>query len=657
MKNLHFMMDVVKKQEELHRDEVYNYVIPESWNIYGYQPLCRLRNHQIMVNPYSFYAFTLQHMFHDMTPVKDPVETDRSWLRRAIVYGMMIRSFSAWDHDRDNVILHDNLYHLSDNGTFLKSMILLPMLKRMGVNTILLYQPFALGKTQKAHDYAPREAVYDFHSIDDHLADPILEGMSSEQQFAAFTEACHYLGMRVILEYCPAMMARDNVYLKDHPDWFYWIDSEALHDYHAPQCHTLPQNTMPYSYTLKDLYRSDDVKQHIAAFRKAPEVSDALELADMEQAYGITIAPSIVDQINASIPADLDTTIFRFYDDTASSDIQATASYMLQDTIRRDLYAGKKPLSDCFKELTKTITWYQKTFHIDGIMLAKPYLLPVKLQKDLVKTARRNHPAFVMMAEDSANENSEDWLKKGYDMISGNSGYEESNVWDYKFHNFAYRLKGNACTMFAASEFHDSRRIASLEHGATLSIMLSVMNYFLPNGIPMLMNGIESFDVQPMQLSVYGDSRYIRSLPKEDPRYMQQSWLDQYYYDYLAYNLSLLPNLLERVHQIRNEYLTAIIDAQRSIPVWFDSPKDLGIGFTFIMEDRALMVVCNVNVADDQQLHIHTDNMFPNLSRMPSSIKQIFSTCDPYVQDVHKDDVQNLPLYFAPGEVKFIEFR
>ena len=68
--------------------------------------------------------------------------------------------------------------------------------------------------------------------------------------------------------------------------------------------------------------------------------------------------------------------------------------------------------------------------------------------------------------------------------------------------------------MFAACESYDSRRIVSVE-GNTAAIMLTVMNQFLPNGIPFMMNGVESFEVQPMQLSEYGDSKYLNALPKD----------------------------------------------------------------------------------------------------------------------------------------------
>ena len=161
MKNLQLMIDTLHNEAKIHAQDTYNYVIPESWNHYGFPYTRKLKNKQLIVNPYAFYAYTLQELLKQPSKEVETVQ-DRSWIKKATIYSIMVRSVSAWDHDRDDVIHHDNLYHLRDNGTFLKCITLLPLWKRMGINTILVHQPFALAKSLKANDYACKEAVIDF---------------------------------------------------------------------------------------------------------------------------------------------------------------------------------------------------------------------------------------------------------------------------------------------------------------------------------------------------------------------------------------------------------------------------------------------------------------------------------------------------------------
>ncbi|MBS5043416.1 MAG: maltodextrin glycosyltransferase [Erysipelotrichaceae bacterium] len=667
MNYLKRLYEELERQCGLHADEIYNYAVPQSWNLYGYRPAKSIRSKELLVHPYEFYLFTLHHILKDADgnwkqPQKTAGKTsDRSWLKNASIYSLMVRTATAWDHDRDDRLVSDNLYHLNDNGTFLKSILLLPLLKRMGINTILLHQIFPLCKTQKAHDYPVKEAVTDFRKLDDTLKDNLISELCAEEQCAAFIEACHLLGFRVLLEYCPGKLARENSYYQEHPEWFFWYDADRQNAYHAPLCNALPQNTIPFSYALKDFYRSEDVQKHIALFQEAPAaLASYKSLKDIEYALHTTIAPAMVDQINAGIPVEQDTTIWRFYEDfhaQTPKEIRKSAKpYLMQDVIRYDLHPARKPMSALWDMLCENITWYQQTLGIDGIYLEKPYLLPEKLQKALAKTARKQNRAFAMIAEDTAAENSPLWLHKGYDAISGSGAYEESDLWNFKFHSFSYRLKGNVCPMLAACEAHDSRRITSVE-GNTGTIMLTVMNQFLPNGIPFMMNGVECFEVQPMQLSEYGDPKYLNILPKEDARHHKQAYLDEYWFNYRSSDLPVLPSLLEKTSAIRQNYLEAITNPDACIPVWFDSPRDYGIGFTYICEDRALLVVCNTNVHDSVQLHIHTENMICELPFAVRSIKQIFSTKDPYMHDFQMDSFQNIPLAFDPGEVKFIQLK
>ena len=122
----------------------------------------------------------------------------------------------------------------------------LDVYKRQGINTILMHQPFALSKTQTPHTYAAKECVRSFTDIDETLHDPLVPELNVLEQCLAFIEACHMHGIRVLLEFCPGKLARDNTYYQKHPEWFYWMTNDELRNYHAPICNALPQ---------KDVYK------------------------------------------------------------------------------------------------------------------------------------------------------------------------------------------------------------------------------------------------------------------------------------------------------------------------------------------------------------------------------------------------------------------
>lgn len=656
MKYLEKLRASLKQEAKKHQGERWNYAVPAAWNLYGFPHIAKLRSGEILVDPYAFYHYTLEHMLQSDIAKPLAVQTDRTWLKQASIYALNIRVHSAWDHDRDERIKTNDLYGCNEQGTFLKSMLLLPILKRMGINTIVLAQVAPLGKSEKAHDRPAKEAVRDFCAVDEALRDPLLP-LSAQEQGAAFVEACHHMGMRVIIEYCPGKLARDNVYAAPHPEWFYWIDTASLPTYQAPVCPALPHNTIPHTYTLKDFYHSEALLQHIQCFRKAPEAMESGTLAAIEKQQGCTIAPSISDQINAQLPPDMDTTIFRFYEQPSvhvPKHVAADTSYMSQDTIRCDLHPGKKAQTALWKMLCQAITWQQKHLLVDGILLQKPYLLSEKLQKELVKTARRKNPAFAMLVEESVIESGITWLDKGYDAITGNSGYENGELWNGSYQSFAYRLQQSPCPVLAAAEFYDSRRIACLAEGKRLSILMHVMNHFLPNSIPFMLNGAECFEVQPLQLSEYGDQKYLYAAPKDDIRHLRQPYLDAYAFAYGNRSLHVLPSLLEPLQKLRERY---VCDKQRCVPVWFHSPQDPAIGFTFLQDESALMAVANLDIHKEQHLHIHTENLLCELPFTLAEVHQIFSSEDPYTHDIQMDEFRNIPLTFAPGEVKFLLFH
>lgn len=71
--------------------------------------------------------------------------------------------------------------------------------------------------------------------IDPALHCGLCDGITPEEEFCAFVEAAHKLGIKVMLDFVFRTCARDNVLIKEHPDWFYWINKDCAEILRSPE--------------------------------------------------------------------------------------------------------------------------------------------------------------------------------------------------------------------------------------------------------------------------------------------------------------------------------------------------------------------------------------------------------------------------------------
>lgn len=642
---------------------IYNYTIPQAWDTFGYEKGIRLRNHEMIVDPYDFYSFALsciEKMIKKPTKMK---QNHGNWLLKQVIYDLDLTSLSTWDHDRSDRLDDQNLYGLRDTGTFLKAVILLPLLKRAGVTTLLVHQLLELDEKRTHHDFGDPHAIKHHLQIKEALADPMLEGMTAKEQFQLFIAIAHQLGFYVMCDFPSARVGRNNAYLIEHPEWFYWIKASALATYHAPKAQGLPIGCIPSKNACKVLYQSEEVKEHLSIFVYDPKTADMQSyeafqaqphtnaLKDIEQAFHCTTAPTFSDQINADLNINIETTLLRFYEDQPVKQ----APYLLQDTLRPDLFPYKKPCDEVWSLLKDTVLYTCDEFKIDGFYINEPWYYPHKLLKEAIALVRKKHPNTAFLLEDSDEANAAVWKKMGVNLITGPSSYFIHDVMNHNYHTFAYTRNHATLPVLGASELRDTPRITQYEQGEALAKLLTYMNLFLPNVVPYIASGQLSLEKQPQCLSPFCDSSFQNAYAKDDPRAYRQSMLDRTYYNYTRSDYHIFLQQIEQFMNIRQQYLPAIMNREACIPVWFDSPTDSGIGFTYTLQDQALLVVCNTNIYQEVSLTIHTENMLWELPFDWKKIKQICSSHDPYIYDITLNEFQNIPLTFAAGEVKLLE--
>ncbi|NTW11595.1 MAG: alpha-amylase, partial [Chlorobiaceae bacterium] len=150
-------------------------------------------------------------------------QTPSDWKKRAVVYNLFVRLACAFDHDGDGAISTKPLDNgFRETGTLLKAIALLPYLKKIGVNTVYLLPLTEIGMESRKGSLGSPYAVKNPMKLDPALSEPAL-GLTAETLFRAFVEAAHLLGMHVVLEFVFRTASVDSDWVKDHPEWFYWL--------------------------------------------------------------------------------------------------------------------------------------------------------------------------------------------------------------------------------------------------------------------------------------------------------------------------------------------------------------------------------------------------------------------------------------------------
>jgi hypothetical protein len=319
MENLNLILDELKKRENGFTGD---YFIPAAWETTGYNDFSVSggRQGEIGINPYSYMIHCIENNILTGGGQKCDSIFD---LNKSVIYSMLPRMLTAWDHREKGKI---------EGGTFLKTLCYLPYLKSLNVNMIYLLPIFEYSSMYKKGSLGSPYSIKNVYSLDANLHDSLLgsDAAMVEKEFKAFVEACHLLGMRVMVDFAFRTVARDNDLIAAHPDWFYWVKLDENREFCAPRVEGEKDQTLLDDRTIESLYKSSGIKEYLAAFTYPPDKLDAgrwpellrrqkctgeniLELIEKE--YGITTAPGFSNVLNDSQPPWTDATYLKFYFD------------------------------------------------------------------------------------------------------------------------------------------------------------------------------------------------------------------------------------------------------------------------------------------------------------------------------------------------------
>ncbi|HMA35602.1 MAG TPA: alpha-amylase family glycosyl hydrolase [Chloroflexia bacterium] len=532
-----------------------DYAIPPRWAAGYVGPRAEQRG-IIQVDPYAYYAQALAGILARAEARTDygrslatlRGENDAEWLSKAVVYGAFVRSATAYDHDLDGQIApagSGGAY--TETGTFLKLIAYLPQIQSFGVDTLYLLPVTKYSNVYRKGEVGSPYSVKSFTDVEPSYHDSLLgTAATAGDEFAALVEACHILGLRVMLDFIPRTASRDNDLLLQHPDWFYWIKAAELPSFGPPPVAGLGFE-QPRSATLGQIYAQPAVQAHLARFAPDPQTThpaawppfvaahgqDPDVLEQIARQFGVITPPAFSDWINDTQPPWDDVTFLRLYmDHPAESQAYlpaaaAQAPYMLFDVAKSSVFPGTQPNAGLWEFILNIIPHWQRTYGIDGARLDMGHALPKGLERRIIATATATDPAFAFLAEELAMANDRKSKAAGYHAFLGNSWQTEHQVQQGLFWGLvewdAPRL---VLPILAAAEIADSPRAVMRPGGSQLARAYSIMNYFLVNTLPYINAGQEIYERQPMNLGLDHPEGSRYALDPGDPFYGKLAFFD-----------------------------------------------------------------------------------------------------------------------------------
>lgn len=595
-----------------------DYCLPRVWLEGWYDGPSRMEGEKVFVDPGVFYThlrtWLEKNKLFDAEIGKSlnlqKNELDRKWIRRAVLYSSLVRTNSAYNHKGFGRFEQDDVLGYRESGTFLKMVVLLPHLKRLGVNVLYLLPITESSEMFKKGEIGSPYAVKDFLKIDQKYHDPLLEGWCVEDELKALVQACHMVGIRVVLDFIPRTAARDCNLILNHPEWFYWVKVEELASYAPPKVEHLGF-CQPTFEQMRDLYDLPSIKMHLNKFTYDPSrlnpqkwenfVKNCREenfIFEIAKQFGVITAPGFSDWVNDPQPTWDDVTFLRLHLDhpiTAKGKVrEGQPPYVLFDVIKASRFPGEKNNSQLWEYIASVLPHFQQKYGIDGVRLDMGHALPAELQQMIMSNARKIDPAFVFIAEELEPHRAVEAAESGYDVIVGNSWWMLPRFPDKTYEFFQTLSCSMALPFLAAAETPDTPRVVTRREGQKLKRLLPFLCAFSKNGVMTLNCGQEIEEPQPMNLGLDNDACGRFTLSCDDEFQGKLAFFDHYV---LHWRRTELVDFLSELVKIRDQFLDLIVDGQYK-PVYLGWQDGTICNASYWTHDSALIVLANLKTTE-----------------------------------------------------------
>ena len=613
MKNLLTILEKLKEKRDGFNKEYY---IPSVWNTEGYEnyKVNSNRKNEIVVNPYDFMIHTIENGIlknaNKRKKYNKPLDVGSSKpvnLYESTVYSMLPRMFTAWNHYDNGEVLQ---------GSFIKSLCLIPYLKQYNINIIYLLPVFKYSDKCKKGELGSPYSIKNVYELDENLHEELLGENNNEilnTEFKAFVEACHIMGIRVMVDFVFRTVARDNDLIIKHPEWFYWIDLNYKDSFGIFEIPGVPQLTGISKDTVENVYKAPALKGYLEQFREAPNKIDEYKwkqllerhnetgenILDLIESYfHLTTAPAFSDTLNDTQPAWTDVTYIKFYmdkNDVAKKYVgDDVPPYILQDGVKLSIFPAKKKIKEIWDYVAGVIPFYQDEFMIDGARVDMGHALPIELNQQLVELAKKKNKNFIFWSEEFMPEKSKEAKDAGFHFISGSlwSIYKELPDAGFNKALLLENLMASSLPIAATVDTPDTPRAAIMHRNKTEIELIMFLNNFIPNAVPFITNGTESMEIQPMNLGLGNTPAGQYVLPKKDPMYGKLAFFDNYRIHWGTDSAKWMSDVMKKASNLRQKYIDIIGKKENFIVqeetqqhyefiffVYYDKKKEKGIFF------------------------------------------------------------------------------
>lgn len=515
------------------------------------------------VLPQEYYKGIIENIIN--TPKTDIHPTRHGkWTEKAVIYNIFVRLTTAYDHNADGHISIEALENgFRETGTFLKTIALLPYIKKMGVNTIHLLPITSIGHDGNKGTLGSPYAIKNPYKIDPSLAEPALN-LDVDTEFKAFVEAAHHLGIRVVVEFVFRTISKDGDWIEERPDWVYWLDDTIENRAPGTQDKTRYGNPIFEKDDLEKIYN----KVNTGDYKDMPKPPEAYQNMFVAPPEKVERKDGKIKGLNTDgktcripgafadwPPDDIqppwdDVTYLKMYTHPEYNYIAYNTIRMYDDEITHSGTENK----DLWDRIIGILPHYQKEFEIDGVMIDMGHALPFDLKKKMVEACRNINPDFAFWDENfDVNKKS---VKEGYNAVVGSLIFVGHKPTELKSYISYLNSIGVAVPFFGTAENHNCPRnmfrFSDGEQAYRYTKFIWGAICMLPS-IPFIHSGMEICETYPINTGLDFSSDDLRLFPSEKlPLFSEYAfnWKELNHFEPLNEYIKQMVEFRQKYHEV-----------------------------------------------------------------------------------------------------------